>query len=219
MTSQAAPAYRDKSWGPRYCPASTGTSGCPSPSGREFGVLLSIKGRPEGGPNRISGNVLRNGVYEPVIDGHIDTDYGPGYIPRGLTATVGHRGRQLHAHRARAGHRAAAPQARGSAGAGSYTRITEGMTEFRCNGLRALGMTEYCDVMNDGVPISVALAKAGQHEHRQRDADRRARDDGLVTVTLNRPQAKNALSPLMADELTALFTPNCSATPTCAPCC
>jgi 2-(1,2-epoxy-1,2-dihydrophenyl)acetyl-CoA isomerase len=28
-------------------------------------------------------------------------------------------------------------------------------------------------------------------------------DDGVATVTLNRPEAKNALSPLMADELTA----------------
>ena len=36
----------------------------------------------------------------------------------------------------------------------TYTRITESLTEYTCEGRSVLGMTEYCDLMNDGVPIS-----------------------------------------------------------------
>ena len=44
----------------------------------------------------------------------------------------------------------------------TYTRITESMTDFSCEGHTVLGMTEYCDVMNDGVPISEQRADAPQ---------------------------------------------------------
>ena len=35
------------------------------------------------------------------------------------------------------------------------TRITEGITTYRCEGRTALSMSEYCDVMVVGTPISV----------------------------------------------------------------
>jgi hypothetical protein len=36
------------------------------------------------------------------------------------------------------------------------TRITEGMTEYRCNGMTGLGMSEYLDQIVDDKPVSVA---------------------------------------------------------------
>ncbi|RDI24406.1 hypothetical protein DFR41_105321 [Pseudacidovorax intermedius] len=145
--------YRDKSWGPRHWHSFFWYKWIPVTFDRDFGVLLSIKGRPEGGANRISGNVLRGGVYEPVIDGRIETDYDKDWYPRAVTATVTTvqgvyllQGRVLCTvplrHRRRDG--------------GSDTRITESLTEWRCGDRIALGMTEFCDRMDGGVPVSEA---------------------------------------------------------------
>lgn len=151
--------YRDKSWGPRHWHSFYWYKWLPVTFNRDFGVLLSIKGRPDGGPHRISGNVLRNGVYEEVIDGRIDTDYDGQFMPRALTAEVVTReGRYTLSARVLATvplrHKRVGGDAR------NYTRITESMSEYRCGDLRALGMTEYCDVVRDGVPISIALEGA-----------------------------------------------------------
>ena len=151
--------YRDKSWGPRHWHSFSWYKWLPVTFSRDFGVLLSIK--PTGGRALpVSGNVLRNGVYEPVIDGRIETDYDAQFVPRSLTAWVKTaqgeytiEGRVLTTVPLR-------HKTRGSADLRTYTRITESMSEYTCNGLRALGMTEYCDVMTDGVPLSVSEAKA-----------------------------------------------------------
>lgn len=152
--------YRDKSWGPRHWHSFYWYKWLPVTFSRDFGVLLSIKGRPEGGPHRISGNVLRDGIYEEVVDGHIVTDYDAQWMPRGLTAEVVTRqGRYTLTGRVLA--TVPLRHKRVGGDAAHYTRITESMCEYQCNGMRALGMAEYCDVVQDGVPISVALDNAG----------------------------------------------------------
>jgi hypothetical protein len=148
--------YRDKSWGPRFWHNFYWYKWLPVSFSREFGVLLSLKGRPEGGPPRVSGNVLRQGRYEPVVAGHIDTVYDAGHLPRELRATLqtaegryilqGRVLRTLPLRHRRAGAQEGEP----------YTRITENLVEFRCGELRALGMAEYCDRMEQGVPVSAA---------------------------------------------------------------
>jgi hypothetical protein len=35
------------------------------------------------------------------------------------------------------------------------TRITEGMTEYTCNGEKAIGMSEYLDQIVDGQPVGI----------------------------------------------------------------
>ena len=42
----------------------------------------------------------------------------------------------------------------------SYTRITEALTEYTCEGRTVLGMSEFCDVMTRGIPISRQLEQA-----------------------------------------------------------
>jgi len=98
--------------------------------------------------------VLRGGVYEPVIDGRIETHYDAQWYPQGLTARVTTaqrtyelQGRVLTTVPLR--HRKV-----GAADWRTYTRITESLTEYTCEGRTVLGMTEYCDLMTDGVPIS-----------------------------------------------------------------
>lgn len=150
--------YRDKSWGPRHWHSFHWYKWLPVTFGRDFGVLLSVKGRKDhkGQAHHVSGNVLRNGRHEPVIDGRIVTVYDERYFPRSFTAHVrtaersytlqGKVGALVPLRHKRAG---------GAGEESSYTRITEGITEYSCEGRRVLGMSEYCDVMVDGTPISV----------------------------------------------------------------
>ncbi|MEJ7930584.1 hypothetical protein WG922_11425 [Ramlibacter sp. AN1015] len=156
----AGVGYRDKSWGPRHWHSFHWYKWLPVAFSRDFGVLLSVKGRPEGGPHRISGNVLVDGMYDPVVDGRIETDYDDDWYPRGLTAWVRTasrsyvlRGRVLTTVPLRHRRKDAAPT-------DSYTRITESLTEFTCEGHTALGLAEYCDRMEGGVPISARLEGA-----------------------------------------------------------
>lgn len=150
--------YRDKSWGPRHWHSFYWYKWLPVTFDRDFGVLLSVKGRKDykGQPNHVSGNVLRNGRHEPVIDGRIVTVYDALHYPRSFTAHV-RTAERSYTLQGKVGalvplrHRRAA----GTEGDGSYTRITEGITEYTCEGRRVLGMSEYCDVMVDGTPISV----------------------------------------------------------------
>ena len=41
-------------------------------------------------------------------------------------------------------------------GAELNTRITEGMTEYTCNGLTGYGLSEYLDQIVDGKPVSIS---------------------------------------------------------------
>jgi hypothetical protein len=146
--------YRDKSWGPRHWHSFYWYKWLPVAFNRDFGVLLSIKGRPEGGPDRVSGNVLRNGVYEPVIDGRIDAEYDEHWYPRRLTAWIQTDQRRYELHGRVLATLPLRHKRKGGTDADSYTRITESMSEYSCDGHEALGMTEFCDVMEGGVPIS-----------------------------------------------------------------
>lgn len=149
----AGHGYRDKSWGPRHWHSFYWYKWLPVTFGDDFGVLLSIKGR-KGQPNHVSGNVLRDGRYEPVVDGRIETDYDAQHYPRAFTAQV-RTAERSYTLTGKVGALVPLRHRRVAGGAGDYTRITEGITEYRCEGRSALGMSEYCDLMVDGVPISV----------------------------------------------------------------
>ena len=152
--------YRDKSWGPRHWHSFSWYKWLPVTFSRDFGLLLSIK--PRGGRHAlpVSGNVLRNGRYEPVLDGRIETDYDEAWVPRSLRAWV----RTAEGEYTVTGRvRSTVPlrhKLKGGSDLSRYTRITESITEYRCGDLAVLGMTEYCDVMEHGMPLSVIEERA-----------------------------------------------------------
>lgn len=150
--------YRDKSWGPRHWHSFYWYKWLPVTFPDGFGILLSIKGR-RGGADHVSGNVLRNGAYEPVLDGRIETVWNDGGLPESLTAWV----RTAEDEYTLEGevvslvplrHR----RADNPDDLSSYTRITEAMTRYTCQGRTALGMSEYLDLVEDGVPVSMTSA-------------------------------------------------------------
>ena len=144
--------YRDKSWGPRFWHSFFWYKWLPVTFSRDFGVLLSIKGDPAGGPNRVSGNVLDHGRFDPVVAGTIEVDYAPGFLPRGLVARFSTaRGDYVMTGETLATvplrHRRPEQEDR-------YVRITESMSRYRCGDYETLGMTEFTDLMIGGIPIS-----------------------------------------------------------------
>ncbi len=143
---------RDKSWGPRYWQAIDWYRWCPMNFGRDFGMMLSTIGDGKGGA-REGGIVFRDGIYDLITACHIDSDWDEhGYQTalRAKIATAAGRsyevtGKVLSLIPLR--NRRTAPD-----GTEMTTRITEGMTEYRCGELVGYGLSEYLDQIVDGQP-------------------------------------------------------------------
>ncbi len=146
---------RDKSWGPRYWQAIKWYRWCPMNFGRDFAMMLSIVAGNEGAP-RQGGMVLKDGKYDLIEECAIDSDWDANWYQTALRAKVktksGARyeveGKVLSLIPLR--NRRQAPD-----GTMLNTRITEGMTEYRCNGLTGYGLSEYLDQIEDGKPAGI----------------------------------------------------------------
>ena len=143
---------RDKSWGPRYWQAINWYRWCPMNFGRDFGMMLSIVAGTEGKP-REGGMVFKDGKYDLITECAIDTDWDENWYQTALRAKVktesGARyevsGKVLSLIPLR--NRRKTPD-----GEELNTRITEGMTEYKCNGMTGYGLSEYLDQIIDGKP-------------------------------------------------------------------
>ena len=145
---------RDKSWGPRYWQAIYWYRWLPMSFGRDFAMMLSIVAA-ENGAVRRSGMVLREGAYVPVVDAKVESEWDEdGYQTRlRAWARTDEReyeisGRILSLIPLRNRRRAAD-------GSRLVTRITEGMTEFHCDGRIGYGLSEYLDQVVDGKPVGL----------------------------------------------------------------
>lgn len=147
---------RDKSWGPRYWQAIHWYRWLPMNFGRDFAMMISIVTNAQGA-SRIGGMVLKDGAYDLITDAALDTVWDGNWYQKALTARVetesGARcevaGRVLSLIPLR--NRRTTP-----AGETLLTRITEGMTEYTCNGMTGYGLSEYLDQIVDGRPVGVA---------------------------------------------------------------
>jgi hypothetical protein len=146
---------RDKSWGPRYWQAINWYRWCPMNFGRDFGMMLSIVAGTEGEP-RQGGMVFKDGKYDLITECAIDTDWDENWYQTGLRARVktesGARyevtGKVLSLIPLR--NRRKTPD-----GQELNTRITEGMTEYKCNRVTGYGLSEYLDQIVDGKPTGL----------------------------------------------------------------
>jgi hypothetical protein len=143
---------RDKSWGPRHWQAIDWYRWCPMNFGRDFGMMLSVIGDGKGGA-RQGGMVFRDGVYDLIKECRIESDWDDAGYQTALRAKVkteaGHAyevtGKVLSLIPLR--NRRTTPD-----GVELTTRITEGMTEYRCGDLVGYGLSEYLDQIVDGRP-------------------------------------------------------------------
>jgi hypothetical protein len=145
---------RDKSWGPRHWQAISWYKWLPMNFGPDFGMVMTVTGTPDG--RRASGMVFEDGRYWPIEDARIEAAFDENWYQTTLTAWCRTEkgeyrvdGRVLSLIPLR--NRRTAPD-----GTLLSTRITEGMTEYRCNGRVGYGLSEFLDQLVDGVPASLA---------------------------------------------------------------
>jgi hypothetical protein len=147
---------RDHSWGPRYWQAPWWYRWLTANFGNDFGFVVSIVAS-RGGGRRYGGMVLRNGAYEHIREASIATEWiGDDRYHAALRATATTdndtyeiTGRVLNLIPLR--NRRETPE-----GEQLVTRISEGMTEWSCNGRTGYGLSEYLDQIIEEQPVGAA---------------------------------------------------------------
>ncbi|MGQ0823583.1 MAG: DUF7064 domain-containing protein [Actinomycetota bacterium] len=144
---------RDHSWGPRYWQAPWYYRWLTANFGPDFGFVVSVV-TAQDGRARIGGMMLRDGKYEHIHDAQIETSWeGEDTYHRELraiTKTDGGdyeiTGKVLNLIPLR--NRRTTPD-----GDQLVTRISEGLTEWSCDGRTGYGLSEYLDQIVDGQPV------------------------------------------------------------------
>ena len=143
---------RDKSWGPRYWQAIDWYRWCPMNFGRDFGMMLSVIGNGEGDV-REGGMVFSDGAYDLISTCRIESEWDPDDCQTALRASVKTHGGKSYEVTGRVLSLIPLRNRRTAAdGTELITRITEGMTEYRCNGMVGYGLSEYLDQIINGMP-------------------------------------------------------------------
>jgi hypothetical protein len=144
---------RDHSWGPRFWQSPWWYRWLTANLGEDFGFMLSIVASRDG-KRRIGGMVLRDGAYEHVTDATIETTwtgedlYHQEIRATATTATKTYDIEGTVLNLAPLRNRRTTPE-----GEELLTRISEGLTEWRCDGRVGHGLSEYLDQIIDGRPV------------------------------------------------------------------
>jgi hypothetical protein len=144
---------RDKSWGPRYWQSIDWYRWLHLYVSPELSIVATVLG--DGDHERCTGLAFTRAGVEPIAEGRIETEWDDhGYQRRlrfetragGVDYEIEGRVVSLIPLR----NRRQLPD-----GSWLNTRITEGLTRYSCNGVAALGMSEYLDQIVDGRPSGV----------------------------------------------------------------
>jgi hypothetical protein len=143
---------RDKSWGPRHWQAIDWYRWCPMNFGRDFGMMLSVIGNGTDAP-RQGGMVFRDGRYDLITECRIETDWDERDYQKAFVAEIKTESGRDYSISAKVMSLIPLRNRRTTDGGEALeTRITEGMTEYSCNGLTGFGLSEYLDQIVDGKP-------------------------------------------------------------------
>lgn len=148
---------RDKSWGPRYWQSIHWYRWLPMNFGRDFAMMISVIASDDGRVRR-SGMVLRDGAYVLINDVRIESEWDENGYQTKLKAWAQTdeceyvvEGRVLSLIPLR-------NRRKSEDGSQLVTRITEGMTEYTCDGKVGYGLSEYLDQIVDGKPVGMDAA-------------------------------------------------------------
>lgn len=146
---------RDKSWGPRHWQSIYWYRWLPMNFGADFGMMISIV-TGEDGVQRPGGMVLKDGQYDMIESCAITSDWDEFGYQTALRATVHTEGGADYEVEGKVmsliplRNRRTTPD-----GQELNTRITEGMTEYRCGDRVGYGLSEYLDQIVDGKPVGL----------------------------------------------------------------
>lgn len=147
---------RDKSWGPRYWQSIDWYRWCPMNFGRDFAMMLSIVAGADGRV-REGGMVLKDGHYDLIEECAIETDWDDDFYQKALRAKVRTASGARYEIEGKVISLIPLRNRRADANGNMLnTRITEGLTEFRCNGRTGYGLSEYLDQIVEGRPRGIA---------------------------------------------------------------
>jgi hypothetical protein len=145
---------RDKSWGPRYWQNITWYRWLPMNFGSDFGMMISIIGSNDGAVRR-SGMVLRDGDYALINDARIESEWDENWYQTTLRAWAKTDEREYEVTGRVISMIPLRNRRTRDDGSSLVTRITEGMTEYTCDGKTGYGLSEYLDQIVDGKPVGL----------------------------------------------------------------
>jgi len=145
---------RDKSWGPRYWQSIHWYRWLPMNFGRDFAMMISIIASDDGKTRR-SGMVLRDGEYVLINDARIESEWDENGYQTKLKAWAKTDEREYEVDGRVISLIPLRNRRKGEDGSRLVTRITEGMTEYTCDGKVGYGLSEYLDQIVDGKPVGM----------------------------------------------------------------
>ncbi len=145
---------RDKSWGPRYWQSIYWYRWLPMNFGRDFAMMISIIAS-EDGQARRSGMVLRNGEYVLIRDARVESTWDENGYQTHLKAWAKTDEREYEVEGRVLSLIPLRNRRKRDDGSQMVTRITEGMTEYKCDGKVGYGLSEYLDQIVDGKPVGM----------------------------------------------------------------
>ncbi len=154
---------RDHSWGPRYWQSPWYYRWLTANFGADFGFVVSVITARDGS-ERIGGMILRDGAYDHIRSARVETDWhGEQILHRAIRVTAGTESGRDYRIEGRVLSLIPLRNRRQDAeGRDCMTRISEGMTEWRCQEKVGYGLSEYLDQIVDGRPVG-ANKKGASH--------------------------------------------------------
>jgi hypothetical protein len=148
---------RDHSWGPRYWQNIHWYRWLPLVFGEDLAMMLSVVARRDGSRTQWGVVMTRNAQGEAYNDAITDIELHSDYDAyKQAIAQTARVHTESGAHYELSGKALSLIPLRNrrvdAGGNELHTRITEAMTEFRCNGRTGYGMAEYLDQIIDGQP-------------------------------------------------------------------
>ncbi|HYC57452.1 MAG TPA: hypothetical protein VEL28_21145 [Candidatus Binatia bacterium] len=143
---------RDKSWGPRYWQAIHWYRWLPMSFTSDFGMMISVIAG-EDGRIRRSGMVLRDGQYAAIRDARVESVWDRHGYQTSVRAWARTDEREYTVEGRVISMIPLRNRRKRPDGGQMLTRITEGMTEYRCDGKIGYGLSEYLDQIVDGQPV------------------------------------------------------------------
>jgi hypothetical protein len=145
---------RDKSWGPRYWQAIAWYRWLPMVFGPDFALMLSVQGRGEDGSKLHQGGmVLEGGEYKLLREVRIDSDWDERGYQTAMRCWARTDEREYEITGEVISLIPLRNRRKDADGNELFTRITEAMTRFECDGRTGIGMSEYLDQVVDGWPV------------------------------------------------------------------
>ena len=143
---------RDHSWGPRFWQNIYWYRWLPMNFSKDFAMMVSIIAQKEG-KQMVTGMVLRDNEYVNIVDAKIKSKWDENDYQTEMTIWAKTEEREYEIDAKVLSMIPLRNRRQNPDGEWLNTRITEGMTEYKCDGFTGYGMSEYLDQIVGGKAV------------------------------------------------------------------